>query len=310
MPYYADSWSGRLAPQADTDGLVFNYTYTLPQFLRSIYFLLTTIAALEPNSLHLYANVLTRCLTRLQSVHQTIVSSGIIAARIPSMDEVGVIDGDVIPPFTTNWILNDGTPNPTYFPYGAVERYSGANNMGSYIGDHFPYWGADLTTWWEPTAENFLTLLSFWTVGKMKSLYVELGMPAVWQAINQLLQLTGQPLQSTPPYSAWSFAEVTSLLGLRLPPPRRWPPVVPVWFQEPPGCRGESLPARHSALRIISRVRIRPQRPHLRSWQPYRCHSAHFSAIRIVVHLPHRCFARAGGRIRGLHSLIPLSGAG
>jgi hypothetical protein len=235
MPYYADSWSGRLAPQADTDGLVFNYTYTLPQFLRSIYFLLTTIAALEPNSLHLYANVLTRCLTRLQSVHQTIVSSGIIAARIPSMDEVGVIDGDFIPPFTTNWILNDGTPNPTYFPYGAVDRYSGANNMGSYIGDHFPYWGADLTTWWAPTAENFLTLLSFWTVGKMKSLYVELGMPAVWQAINQLLQLTGQPLQSTPPYSAWSFAEVTSLLGLRLPPPRRWPPVVPVWFQEPPG---------------------------------------------------------------------------
>jgi hypothetical protein len=242
MPYYSDSWSGSLAPAAGDDGLVFNYTYTLPQFLRSIYFFLTTVAALEPGSLNLYTNLLQKCIVRLQTVHQTIVSTGIVAAKFPAMEDIGDIAessalpyGGGIPPFSINWVLNSGARNPTFFPYGAIEIYSGASDVGSYMTDHFDYWGSDLSTWGPPQPNNFITLLNFWIARKKKSLYVQLGMPAVWQVIDQLLSLTGQPPQSSPPYSAWSFAEVISILGLTLQPSRRWPPLPPAWFQEPVG---------------------------------------------------------------------------
>jgi hypothetical protein len=266
MPYYSDSWSGRLAPQAGSDGLVFNYTYTLPQFLRAIYFLLTAIAALTPKSLNLYINILTKCLTRLQSVHETILNSGIVPYRVPAREDVGKIyyleplgntntypggptglayphvftdDGSptIYQPGADGW--DPSSPYPHFFcrtdwvkkpssgsaqdginwPYGAVEIYSGANNVSSYSSDYFPHSKVDLSFWPQVAAGNFFGLLSFRIYAKMRSLYISLGMPSVWQTINHLLQLTGQPLPSAPIYSAWQFADVIGLLGLTLPPP-------------------------------------------------------------------------------------------
>ncbi len=233
LPYYSDSWSGKLAPPAGDDGLVFNYTYTLPQFIRAIYIFLTTLGALAPTSLKLYTNVLTKCLNRLQFVRQTIVTSGIKLTRIPTMTDVGLIDTDFTPPYNLNWMSGD-PDNPVYYPYGAVEIYSGASLVSSYMGDYFPYWGADLTTWWEPTANNFMNLLNFRFICKMKALYVQLGMPAIDEVISQLLILTGQPETTTPPYNAWPFAEVITQLGLTLPPPKRRPPPGAI-VVEPPG---------------------------------------------------------------------------
>jgi hypothetical protein len=69
MPYYSDPWSNTLAPEPGTDGLVFDYIYTLPQFLRAIYIFLTSIGALAPLSLDKYRDALTRCLFRLESIH-------------------------------------------------------------------------------------------------------------------------------------------------------------------------------------------------------------------------------------------------
>jgi hypothetical protein len=236
LPYYSDPWTGRMAPQAQGDGLVFNYTYTLPQALRSIYILLAAIGALAPKSLPYYADVLTRCLNRLESVHQTIVTSGIVGMRQPNIYEVGTFDTTDAMSFTSNWLIETDVLHPVYYPYGAVEIYSGANNLRSYAGDYFPYWEVDLTTWWSVNANNFLTLLNFRVVRQMKALYVQIGMPAVWNVMNQLRKIVGQPQSADIIYSAWPFSLVESLLGLSLPPPsRKFPVYFPTPWTEPPG---------------------------------------------------------------------------
>ncbi len=218
LRYYSDSWSGDMSPQAGEDGLVFDYVYTLPQFLRAIYILLTAIGALEPTSLQYYSDVLERCLSRLESVHQTIVTSGIVPMKTPRPLDIGMITVEPIPSFTSNWLIDTDRLNPFYYPYGAVEVYSGSYILRSYATDAFNYWGADLSTWWLPNANNFMTLLDFRQIKKMKELYTQIGMPTVYNVTNQLRQLLGQPPQAQPIYSAWSFAEVESLLGLTLPP--------------------------------------------------------------------------------------------
>lgn len=232
LPYYSDGWSGTLAPQAGADGLVFNYTYTLPQFLRATCILLTAIRALEPRSLQSYADVFTKCVNRLASVHQTI-TSGIVGTRMPSITDVGIYLPDSVPPYTLEWISQVDPRNPIYYPYGAVEIYSGSDNVRSYLEDYFPYLGVDLTTWWTTNANNFMTLIPLRIIKQMKSLYVQIGMPTVLTILNQFRQLIGQAPSTDAPYSAWSFNEVISMLGLTLPPPHGHG-IQPQWA-EPPG---------------------------------------------------------------------------
>jgi hypothetical protein len=284
MPYYSDSWSGTLAPQTNA-GLAFNYTYTLPQFLRAIYFLLTTIAALAPTSLKSYNNVLTNALTRLQSVHQTIVSSGIVGYREPSSPVVGtasyllpgqgLIAGQTFPTgppvvgaqgsfyqhtgiegtyqiggygwdssledhffCKSGWITQPTTEfaqDGIMWPYGAVEIYSGANNVSSYVTDYFPDSQVDLSFWPQAATDNFLRLLNVRVQQKMRSLYVSLGMPAVWQTINQLAKLTDQPPPSTRAYGEWPLTDLIDQLQLAWtpPPPQHHLPGGAVGPQEP-----------------------------------------------------------------------------
>jgi hypothetical protein len=221
-PYYSDSWSGRLAPPAGADGLVFNYTYTLPQFLRAIYFFLTAVGALEPTSLRSYTNVLNGCLARLQFVHDTIVASGIVGSRMPGPSDIGVtlgFDPTGTPLWQANWISTPDSGPTVYYPYGAIEVYSGVSNVSSYMDDFFPY-SPDSTSWGNQSSGNFLTLVQFRIIRRMKELYVGLGLPAVWRLINQLRQLTGQPVSAEAMYNAWPFQDVVSLLNLTLRPQR------------------------------------------------------------------------------------------
>ena len=217
LPYFTDAWSGELAPAASSDGLVFNYTYTLPQFLRSINILLAAIRALQPSSLNKYADVLSRAVNRLESIHQTIVQSGIVGTRAPGAGDLGSVvtsaddRGDTLGP--PNWIGQGGL-----YPYGAVEIYSGANNVGSYT-TFFDFSGIDMTVWNETQATNFLNLVRLQIERQKKALYASLGMPALRKIIDQLRQLTGQPPLADPLYSAWSYTDVLSILGLTLPPP-------------------------------------------------------------------------------------------
>jgi hypothetical protein len=207
LPYYSDSWNGELAPTPGADGLVFNYIYTLPQFLRSIYILLTTIAALQPATLSSYLDVLTKSLSRLESVHDAITSGGIVGTKLPTLSGWG------------DWMNVDAdTGAITTFPYGAIEIYSGTSLVSSYLVDYFNYDDVDVKGLGS-SALTFLELLQLRITAQMKALSIQIGLPAVWQAMVQLRRLTGQAASTAPLYEAWSFGEVTSLLKLTLPPP-------------------------------------------------------------------------------------------
>jgi hypothetical protein len=234
-PYYSDDWSGTLAAPADSSGLAFNYIYTLPQFLRAIYILLTTVAALDPSSLSEYADTLTIALARLTTVHDTVVSSGIVGTKMPGIQDIGQIqvfnetssyDAVFNGPNWHDAVLGD-------YPFGAVEVYSAANNVTSYR-SLFNYHGVDLMTLTTTQANNFLKLVQLNIARQKKALYVGIGFPLVWQAINQLQSVLGQPSSIDPALlSSWSPTEAQSILGLTLPSPAGQPPEP--WWEEPYG---------------------------------------------------------------------------
>jgi hypothetical protein len=216
LPYYSDFWSGKLAPQPGGDGLVLNYTYTLSQFLRAIYIFLTAVRALAPASIIEYQDVLNRCLARLESVHQTIIS-GIVGTRMPTAD--AIFNVSPIDPETGGWVEEYPWRDfgPRVFPpwsYGAVEICSGASDVSSYM-EYNPssaipdFYAMPIPGQWV----NFSNLIQLRIIRKQKDLYRQLGLPVAWSAINQLRQLTGQPLL-TDAYDAWSVGEVISILGL------------------------------------------------------------------------------------------------
>lgn len=211
MSYYSDPWSGTQAPEPGTDGLVFDYIYTLPQFLRAIYIFLTSIGALAPSSLDEYRDALTRCLIRLESIHQTI-TDGIVGTRLPTANQIGYITP---PPeggaaaWQSDWAGGDMN---LYFPYGAVETYSGVSNVRSYWNDFLGYpWDAgDIPD----SADRFIKLLKLRIIRQKKAVYDQVGMPIVRFVINELRNLTGQPLLSDMPYGSWSADEVSTILEL------------------------------------------------------------------------------------------------
>lgn len=221
LPTYSDTWSGTLAPQPGSDpltsgGLVFNYTYTLPQFLRTIYIFLTVVHALDPPSLNDYQQDLNDCITRLQSVHDTIVSSGIVGTKMPDIADVGAIDADAENHLT--WSFD--WASDLIWPYGAVEIYTAVSNVSSYTSTDWGniLWSVSLLDGLgDQNRNNFFNLLKLRIIRKKKELYRELGMPVIRRVINQLRLLTGQPLLTDAPYEAWSVGEVSSILDVPLP---------------------------------------------------------------------------------------------
>jgi hypothetical protein len=235
IPYYSDKWSGQLAPAADGDGLVFNYTYTLPQFLRAIYILLTTIGALAPKTLADYRSPLERCLTRLSTVHDTIVSSGIVGTRVPIGSDIGwVVVPD--PPDKPYWVSNWWVSDQLAMPYGAVERYSGASLVVSYYNRVFVYIDMDPTY-----APTFIRLVQLRIAQQKKALYSQLGLPAVREAINHLRSLIGQPPLADPHYEDWSVKEALGIMQVPAPASGRsllsvikgTPPFAGWWYLQP-----------------------------------------------------------------------------
>ena len=220
-PAYSDAWSGTLAAPADSDGLAFNYLYTLPQFLRAIYILLTTIAALDAANLNAYADTLTLALGRLTTIHQTVISSGIVGTKMPGIQDIGQIQVLGQPPGYEAIFKGPNWSDPELgdYPFGAVEVYSGANNVSSYR-SLFNYHGVDLRTLTATQSNNFLKLVQLNIERQKKALYVGTGFPSVWLVINQLQGILGQTSSIDPVlYSSWVPTEAQSILGLTLPSP-------------------------------------------------------------------------------------------
>jgi hypothetical protein len=217
VPLYKDLWSGALAPPS-SGGLVFNYSYTLPQYMRAINILLVVIQALEPSSLSSYKSTFAQSADRLQTVHDTIVSTGIVGTKLPEVEDVGSIDTNAYPDpiWVSQWQAGSVGYGITW-PYGAVEIYSAANNVGTY----FPFINSPILLYSSPRKQwaNFLKLLQFRIELQKKALYLQIGLPVVRRTINYLRGLSGQPPLAQDPYEECSLAEASSLLGIAEPAP-------------------------------------------------------------------------------------------
>lgn len=218
-PKYKDVWSGTVAPPQSAS--VFNYT-PLPYLLRSIYILVTVVGALKPSEYTAspFLDRLDSSLTRLQMVHDTI-QAAIVPTRIPQPLDVEYVSYEqATERLGTDWInvLGGGLPfpagDPSLWPFGAVEMFSGANIVDSYWAflplEIDPAGGTAITA-------SFLALLQLRIEDHKKTLYGRIGLPVVRQSMNDLRAITGQPLLSDRPFDTWSFKEAFAILGIPLP---------------------------------------------------------------------------------------------
>ncbi len=216
---YTDDWSGNLFPPHTN--VMFNYTYVLPQFIRTIGYFMAVIAALKPSALADYLGDLDLCADRLQSVHDSIMST-LVGMRVPQVGDVAYISFETnLEQLKTDWfnVKSGGQPvdgpDPNLWPLGAVEEYSGASILDSYW-TYLPFRfdpgppGNPILT------GNFLRLLELRIEDRRKALYRRIGLPVVLQTINQLRTITGQPPSASQPYERWSVRNALSILGISL----------------------------------------------------------------------------------------------
>jgi hypothetical protein len=235
--FYDDGWSGKVAPNADGDGLVFNYTYIAPLYLRTIYILLTAIAALLPKDLKNYAGTLSNCIQRLQMVHDMIVN-GIVSTRVPAPTEIWrAFDANYqqewnIPnsgapyfattapgPFLAYSVWSGGAtgvdPNsaPSSWPfqlYGAVEIYSGISSVARYHPIDLPPSGPPPDEGWMSAVQSKLALR---ILKARKDVYAASGAADLLRTANNLRGLIGVPTLPESNLNYWKLNEIFGTLG-------------------------------------------------------------------------------------------------
>jgi hypothetical protein len=136
--------------------------------------------------------------------------------------------------------------------WGAVEQFSGFSStrwLGFNVASFVDY-GATFKK------------LQVRVLGQMIKVYVGVGLPAVWAAVNSLYSITGQPLLAPNQYARWSLREIftVSLISARndkffhvmdvvkllthAPPSDTPPPPPPHSFQNTVSLRSLLEPAR------------------------------------------------------------------
>jgi hypothetical protein len=223
--YYSDDRSGPIEPDHAGDAaVVFTTRYILPDFLRALFILISASAALEvpldPDVLRGYRdNVL------VQVYNQA--TDGIAFVAVPTPEEVYTGDprdvdsstGFVISPWSfgrTIWSWNppgENFPDPDggYQWHGAVDRYTGCNSVGEYPGVVYANIPSDPDPQFYP---QFYAKLALANLKRWKSVYINLGLPYVWNAINRLSDLVGDPpVMKGAHRGQWSLREIHSTLG-------------------------------------------------------------------------------------------------
>ena len=227
-----DYWTGPIEPYEHPDGTVFSDRYVLPYYLAVLYHFLITAAALEPNYRMLYATPLTRFLTRLQGVHDT-MAQAIRIIRTPTQEGVGIVNGGYnfnydtgvnyldSPDEQSQWhspfvwsqsVWNEARLmelEDAYFQeYGTVYLYGGYSQISYFPPIPEPTVPPDVF-WPQFSARLNLAIRRNW-----KEAYAAIGLGDVWKTINVLRQLTGQPPAGVgDPGLTWSLRETNDLLG-------------------------------------------------------------------------------------------------
>jgi|SRR5579863_851654 len=215
----ADSGYGLQAPSPNPDGVtVFSYTFILPFYLRALSLFLAVAGSLDPSFTTNYADVLRASATLLKTIHDQILQEGLVQLSPPSPSSpvssffaiaceatgpAGELPGP--PGIRLNWSIGQKgafTQTGATIEYGAVEKFSGFNSMGSNYqlpGDGY--------------SSAIFNKLQVRLLKRAKNVYIGVGLPRVRQVINQLNALVGDPPLEGPSFADWSFRQVFNLAG-------------------------------------------------------------------------------------------------
>jgi hypothetical protein len=229
-PNEDDAVYGLQTPPLNADNVfVFEYKLTLPFYLCAIAAFLAVGRALDPKFLTNRKDDLVQARDTLQWVYDKILTPGDgltpllppdwTASSLPEVACPWPVDG-LAPPRPAMRLIYAGVRqhNPptvgVVIEYGAVEKYSGNSSIGGSYEIDFP--APD-----ESDNPAFFGKLQVRTLKRTKDVYVSCGLLKVWQSINQLNALVGDPPLSSstfqwPDGSAidlvrWSFRQVFSL---------------------------------------------------------------------------------------------------
>jgi len=199
----------------------------LPAFLGAIGYFVDVGVTLRPTEFArtpAWANIIRDdCITPLMTYHEKILhgennDGGIVYVAAPSASDLadnfdtwGALWrwdtrlGDFALDLDTylGWLILGHTGSFPR-PYGAVEVYTGYSSIGSYppIEDVLD----------EGAYTRFFAKYLLRCLARGKEVYRGIGLPAVWQTINKLKAMVGDPLLG-PSFGDWSLKEVYNLLG-------------------------------------------------------------------------------------------------
>jgi hypothetical protein len=235
---------GKQAPPADANNNVFNYTSVLPAYLYAVSIFLSTGALIDPNFQQNYSgSVLKSTADLLQSVHDYIVNQGLkqlvppqpVTTQSLSGWVTAILPGAGMPPGLMS-LLGTGFLEPApigvRIEYGWVETFSGYSSVGLYYvlspySPNFSYQG-----------KFEIRLLR-----RYKDVYVGAGLLSLWEAINNLLQLSGKAPVASPSLADWSFRRdiVSKTGGQQLDGSISLQAVMAFFLNTPPGDVPQSL---------------------------------------------------------------------
>jgi hypothetical protein len=223
--YYYDDRLGSIGPEPNADGTAWTTRFTLPEFLRALNVYITVTQSLEGSLSDNAKELLRGFAATLHDVHDR-AAAGIAPLPAPSVAELWssnltdyLTDGEgfLVSAWSCGVTLESFLGLPGFFDpnggiqwYGAVDRYTGLNSLGSYPGLRRP---PGLPPPTKQFVDQFYVKLGLANLKRWKDVYVGLGLPTVWTTVNQLAALTGNPPLRGHDASGWSLRELRRTLG-------------------------------------------------------------------------------------------------
>jgi hypothetical protein len=224
---FAGTWGyGEQAPAANSDGTVSNYTYILPAYMEAVFIFLSVGACIDPNFVQNWSNSVLRPAAALLKAKHDAILAGIVQlspgnwnGQTLSQHLIILYDGQAprlgfpipgVSPLLDTASFPEVNVTGTNIEYGAVERFSGASSVA--LHQLVPPLSANSTDW-GPYGKFRIRLAR-----RFKLVYNAAGLSTVWNAIDNLNAITGDPPLSGPSPGVWSFRR--DILGAANVPPQ------------------------------------------------------------------------------------------
>jgi hypothetical protein len=214
----SDVGYGQQLPPTTADGAVFNYIYILPSYLYAISIFIGVAGSYIAN----FAQdpdlgpILQSSVAQLQTIHNLIRDNGIKQLLPPNWSTNGPLGLACNPSTLTSsrgirltYTGSGYDPSNALIEYGAVDLFSG---FGSVDGEYQIQAanGGNISTVLATGTYDSITYRKMLVraMKRQKDVYVGIGLKTVWDTINRLLVMLGQPQMPGPAFSDWSFRQV------------------------------------------------------------------------------------------------------